>query len=187
MTRPDSEILFFIPLARANCRQAWNSLIKRFQLPLLAYCCERLGNREDALDAVQQTFVKAIKHLPSLRDDTKFTSWIYGIARQACIDSIRRRGREAKAYQTFSHQEPFPTVCPGENAANAEEVQLVITLVRELESDLQEPLILYYLEDFSLSEIAEIMHVPNGTIKSRLHRARQILKTKMEEANVPTR
>ncbi len=179
------EITQLVDRARANDRGAWELLFRRFQLPLLAYCNEMLFNREDALDAVQQCFIKVIKHLPSLREDRKFAGWLFRIARQECIDSIRRKGRQEKLRQPLESDDFSSAMCPGDNTERADDIQLAITFVRGLDADLREPMVLYYLEDFALEQIAEVMQLPRGTVKSRLHRARQILKQKMEEAYEP--
>mgnify|MGYP000500296945 CR=1 FL=1 len=134
---------------------------------------------------VQKSFIKAIHHLPSLREDSKFGGWLFGIARQECIDSIRRRGRQQTAFSKLRFEEPeFPS-SPGEALGQEDDAKRARALVRELDADLREPITLYYLEDFSLSQIADIMQIPSGTGRSRLHRARQILRTKMEEAQEP--
>lgn len=80
MTLPEDEIPLLVSNARSHDRVAWDSLLKRFQLPLHAYCSELLSDRQEALDMVQKSFIKAIRHLPSLREDCKFGGWLYGIA-----------------------------------------------------------------------------------------------------------
>jgi len=187
MILSEAETVQLVEKARLHDRSAWDCLLKHFQMALFAYCSELLSSRDDALDAVQQCFIKAVKYLPSLRENTKFSSWLYGIARQECFDTLRRRGRQQKALRIFPVA-VYPSsshTCPLETATKAEDAQQVINYLRQLESDLREPVTLYYLEDFSVAQIADVMQLPQGTVKSRLHRARQILKTKMEEANEP--
>ena len=71
--------------ARAGDAEAWNVLLKRYQLPLYVYVIELVHNEQASLDIVQETFVNAVRHLDSLRDDGKFGSWLFGIAHQKCI------------------------------------------------------------------------------------------------------
>jgi len=187
MSLSKEEIAQLIAQARCNQSEAWEPLFRRFQLPLLAYCQEILFSREDALDAVQQSFLKAIKYLPSLRQDSKFGSWLFGIARQECIDLIRRKGRRERLEPAHSFADEVSVMCPSERATRSDDARQVILLVRELEPDLSEPMILFYLEEFSIEAIAEVMQLPSGTIKSRLHRARKTIKLKMEEAHALAR
>ncbi len=185
MTLSEKEILLLVSNARSHDRIAWDSLLKRFQVPLHAYCSELLSDRQEALDIVQKSFIKATRHLPSLREDSKFGGWLFGIARQECIDSIRRRGRQQTAFSKLKFEELEFSSCPGEALGQEDDARRARALVRELDADLREPITLYYLEEFSLSQIAEIMKIPSGTVKSRLHRARKILKIKMEKTNEP--
>src|SRR6266540_1225477 len=83
--------------ARAGDSAAWDTLFRRYQLPLYAYVFELVRDEQASLDVVQETFVAAVRHLASLRDDQKFGSWLFGIAHQKCIQLWRRRDREAAA------------------------------------------------------------------------------------------
>src|SRR5437867_12059955 len=81
--------------ARAGNAEAWAALFQRYRLPLYVYIFELVRDGQTSLDLVQETFVKAFRHLASLRDDEKFGCWLFSIAHQKCIQLWRRRDREA--------------------------------------------------------------------------------------------
>src|SRR5438874_9781334 len=80
--------------ARAGESSAWDTLFRRYQLPLYVYVVELVHHEQTALDIVQETFIAAAKHIASLRDDAKFGGWLFGIAHQKCIQRWRKQRRE---------------------------------------------------------------------------------------------
>src|ERR1019366_4583632 len=80
--------------ARAGEPEAWDTLFRRYQLPLYVYVFELVHNEKTSLDLVQETFIAATKHLGGLREDDKFGSWLFGIAHQKCIQRWRKQNRE---------------------------------------------------------------------------------------------
>src|ERR1700748_272716 len=80
--------------ARAGDAAAWDALFRRYQLPLYVYIFELVREEQTSLDIVQETFINAARHLGSLREDSKFGSWLFGIAHQKCIQRWRKRARE---------------------------------------------------------------------------------------------
>lgn len=174
-----SEEAVLVAQARSGDPDAWDELLRGVQLRLYVYACELLHDHASALDAVQETFVSAVRHLGSLRDDRKFASWLFGILHQRCLQQARRRGRESRWVDPGL--EAGEAV--GESIDSRQEDPLGDLLHREQEAEffttlaaLPEPqralLLLRFLDDFSLEEIAEITGVPVGTVKSRLHHAR---------------
>ena len=71
--------------ARAGESDAWDTLFKRYQLPLYAYVKELVRDEQTSLDIVQETFINAARHIAGLRDDARFGSWLFGIAHQKCV------------------------------------------------------------------------------------------------------
>src|SRR5258705_6604363 len=80
--------------ARTGKPEAWNALFKRYQMPLYVYVFELVHNEQSSLDIVQETFINAARHIGHLREDTKFGSWLFGIAHQKCIQLWRDKRRE---------------------------------------------------------------------------------------------
>src|SRR6266581_8071919 len=77
--------------ARAGDTAAWDTLFRRYQLPLYVYVFELVHDEQTSLDLVQESFINAARHIGSLRQDAKFGSWLFGIAHQKCIQHWRRR------------------------------------------------------------------------------------------------
>ena len=91
-----------VPQARAGDPAAWDTLFRRYQLPLYVYVFELVHDEQASLDIVQETFINAARHLGSLREDGKFGSWLFGIAHQKCIQRWRKQGREAAALEELA-------------------------------------------------------------------------------------
>src|SRR3989442_4793846 len=80
--------------ARAGDTAAWDTLFRRYQLPLYVYVFELVHDEQSSLDIVQESFINAARHIGSLRDDEKFGSWLFGIAHQKCIQRWRKQARD---------------------------------------------------------------------------------------------
>src|SRR2546421_318308 len=91
-----------VPEARAGEPAAWDVLFHRYQLPLYVYVFELVHDEQAALDIVQETFINAVRHIGSLRDDRKFGSWLFGIAHQKCVQRWRKQSREETALEELA-------------------------------------------------------------------------------------
>ena len=80
--------------ARAGDTAAWDTLFRRYQLPLYVYVFELVHDEQTSLDLVQESFINAARHIGSLREDAKFGSWLFGIAHQKCIQRWRKQARD---------------------------------------------------------------------------------------------
>src|SRR5664280_3089178 len=85
--------------AKAGNPDAWDILFKRYQLPLYVYVHELICDEQSSLDIVQETFISAVRHIASLRDNDKFGGWLFGIAHQKCIQIWRKNNRNAAAME----------------------------------------------------------------------------------------
>lgn len=162
--------------ARRGDPEAWDELVRRYQLPLFTYAAELLRDDQAALDVVQETFARAFRHLGSLRENARFGSWLFGIAHQQVVQSWRRRGRSP-----FS-DEPVPEGAtahdPGPDTvlARSEDAACLLTALDALPEAQRSAVLLHFLEDFSLAEIAEATGTSVGTVKSRIHYAKRALR-----------
>src|SRR6266853_1602186 len=80
--------------ARAGDTAAWDTLFRRYQLPLYVYVFELVHDEQTSLDIVQETFINAARHIGALREDHKFGGWLFGIAHQKCVQRWRKQTRE---------------------------------------------------------------------------------------------
>jgi RNA polymerase sigma-70 factor (ECF subfamily) len=167
--------------ARAGKPEAWDALFKRYQLPLYAYVFEWVHNEQAALDIVQETFISAARHLDSLENDARFGSWLFSIAHQKCIQTWRKRGREREFIAGQSAAEPDFEPAPGELLIRREQEEAFLKLIAQLPLPQRSVLLLHFIEDFSLEEIARITGAGVGTVKSRIHYGRKALRKLIEE------
>ncbi len=166
--------------ARVGNAQAWDALFKRYQLPLYVYVFQMVHNEQSSLDVVQETFINAVRYIESLNDDEKFGSWLSGIAHQKCIQLWRRGGREKDAHAELLQAAEEFEADPAELLIRREEHGEFMSLLEKLPPNQRETLALYFIEQFSLEEIADITSTPIGTVKSRLYFARRAFRERWQ-------
>jgi RNA polymerase sigma-70 factor, ECF subfamily len=165
--------------ARAGIAEAWDALFKRYQLPLYTYVFELIHQEQTSLDIVQESFISAARHIGSLREDGKFGSWLFGIAHQKCVQHWRRQRPENVS---IDEQEDFPDPAadPAEWLISQEQEEQFMKRLNQLSPPHRAVLLLHFVEDFSIEEIAAITATRAGTVKSRLHYAREALRRLLE-------
>lgn len=174
-----------VAAARAGDATAWDALFRRYQLPLFTYAMDLVRNHQASLDIVQETFIRAVRHLAGLHEDSRFGSWLFGIAHQQVVQHWRRHGRSL-----FS-DEPIPETCsdpepdPRFQLMRAEESTALLAAVDALPPVQRSAILLYFLESFSIEEIAEATGTSPGTVKSRLHYAKRTLRTTLDRRLSP--
>ena len=170
-----------VPQARTGNPAAWDALFRRYQLPLYVYVFELVRDEQASLDIVQETFINAARHIGSLRDNGKFGSWLFGIAYQKCIQRWRKQGREAAALEELAAAPGESGDDPAELLIREEQEAAFMKLLSRLPVAQRSVLVLHFVEDFPLEEIASITDAALGTVKSRLHYAKQALRKLIEE------
>ena len=170
--------------ARAGDAGAWDTLFRRYQLPLYVYVFELVREEQTSLDIVQETFINAARYLETLRDDHKFGSWLFGIAHQKCAQRWRKGAREKLFTDELSEASLDVEPGPDELLIRQEQESEFMVLLNQLSAPQRSVLLLHYLEEFSLEQIAEITSTSAGTVKSRLHYARKALRKLMENRSV---
>ena len=138
-----------------------------------------LKNEEDAHDAAQDTLVKVLRALHSYDPSRKFSTWVFGIARNTCIDEYRRRRRRA-------WDEPGDIVdlspTPLSVSVRNQEAEHLSQALTQLPVKYREILVLYHFEHLKYGEIAEVLDLPMGTVMNRIFRARKKLRAVFDEA-----
>ena len=170
-----------LPVAQARAGEpaAWDALFRRYQLPLYVYVFELVRDEQAGLDIVQETFIAAVKHLGSLREDNKFGSWLFGIAHQKVIQHWRKR-REVLFDETPESLEELEDG-PDDLLIRREQEAEFMKLLNQLPPPQRAVLLLHYVEDFSLEDISRITEAQLGTVKSRLHYAKRALRKLVEQ------
>ena len=182
-----------LELARNGDLDAFSVLVERYSARVYGVCFSYLGNRQDAEDSAQETFVKAFKAMGNYQFLSSFYTWIYRIAANTCMDFRRRSSKHAavsldEAMDTDDSQVfwqiPDQGPLPDELAIQAETRQLIREGITHLPDFLQEIIILRDLEGLSYHELADLLNLSEGTVKSRLSRARyqlMLLLTQQEQ------
>jgi RNA polymerase sigma-70 factor (ECF subfamily) len=157
--------------------EAFGLLIERHQDRVYRVCLRIAGNPEDAHDAAQETFLTAFRKLAQFRGEAAFTTWLHRIAVNSCYDAMRRRKRRPALHTVHADDDtPFEPGPPVED--HAEQVAGSLDVGRalgEIREDYRIVLVLADVEDLPYEEIASILEVPIGTVKSRVHRGRVAL------------
>lgn len=156
-------------------RAAFDELIARWHPPLWRYVVRLAVDPDTAADVAQDVWLRVFRGLARLRDATKFRAWLFGIARRTVMDRLRIR-----------YAQPVMDAVELDAIAGASpEADLEMDLAR-METELdrlpvieRDVLVLFYLRELSLADIAEIAGVPIGTVKSRLFRARNLLRAQL--------
>jgi RNA polymerase sigma-70 factor, ECF subfamily len=153
--------------AQNGRRAAFEVLVSRWQRRLWRYAYRLTGRSEVAWDITQESWLDVVRGLARLQDPARFGSWAHRIVGNKARDWRRRNGGRAS-----EEAEPENMPAPAAEPEKREIVGDVQTILRRLPHESQAVLRLYYLEDFSVAEIAKILGTPTGTVKSRLHAAR---------------
>lgn len=155
--------------------EAFDELVRRWQRPLWRHACRLTGQEDAAWDVVQESWAAIIRGIGRLDDPARFRQWAYRIVTNKAADWIH--GRKVAR----SRSEPLPEDHPdAKTGGNVQSNEDAAALLRRLPTDQQVILQLRYVEDFDVAEIAEILSVPEGTVKSRLYHAREELRRKLE-------
>ena len=170
--------------ARNGDLEAFSALVERYSARVYGVCFSYLGNRQDAEDCAQETFVKAFRGIADYQFLSSFYTWIYRIAANTCMDFRRRQSKHAtvsldEAMETDDSQVfwqvPDRGPLPDELAIQAETRQLIREGIAQLPDFLREIIVLRDLEGLSYHELASLLNLSEGTVKSRLSRARNQL------------
>ena len=166
--------------------RAFDELVRRYQDRLVHSLEHALGSREDALDVAQQTFVLAWKKLGSFRREAGFYSWLYRIARNTAVSQIRRPTLSSGSLDHlhdsvgFEPADSREAAAPEHSMVQSEQIELVRTALLEIAEEFRQPLVLKEIDGFSYEEIAQVMDIPLGTVRSRIFRGRQELIAKLQ-------
>lgn len=170
-----NEILL-ISRARGGDRDAFGELVEQYRDNVYRLAYRMCGNAYDADEAAQEAFVAAWRALPNFRGDAKFSTWLYRLTTNAAIDVMRRE----KRHQTVGDGEMIEVAddadSPQETVERTEQQEAVQKALATLSEEYREVLLLRYMEELDYAEIAEVLQLPSGTVKSRINRAKAALK-----------
>lgn len=156
---------------------AFEELIARWHRPLWSYIRRMTGRDDEAQDLLQEVWLRVLRGIPRLRDGSRWRGWLFGIARRALMDRLRRE----YAAPVFSDVGDGEVAADADSSDHEADLASLDTGLEALPAVEREILTLFYLRDLSLAELAETLSVPVGTVKSRLFRARRMLRATLHE------
>jgi RNA polymerase sigma-70 factor (ECF subfamily) len=178
---------------QARDERAFNELVRQFERRVFGLVFRMLGNREEAEDLAQEVFVQVFKAIDQFRGESKLSTWIYRIAINLCKNRNkylqRRHAHQQDDIEALGDRAPMSSAKgttsgsiarPDDMLVGLQVERVVQDAIQQLEEDFREVLILRDVEDMSYEEIGEITGLPSGTVKSRIHRARERLREAIE-------
>lgn len=171
-----NEILL-ISRARAGDREAFGALVEQYRDNVYRLAYRMCGNAYDADEAAQEAFVAAWRALPNFRGDAKFSTWLYRLTTNAAIDVMRREKRHKAVGDGEMMEVADTSNSPQETVERTEQQEAVQRALATLSAEYREVLLLRYMEELDYAEIAEVLKLPSGTVKSRINRAKAALKS----------
>ncbi|MGC9028557.1 MAG: RNA polymerase sigma factor [Desulfomonilaceae bacterium] len=186
----DDDASLVIKAKRGN-REAFDVLLEKYYKKVYNLAYRYVGEQEEASDLTQEIFTAVFQNLRKFRGDSKFSTWLFQIATNRGKNRfkyLKRRGYFANKGQTENNEDrdeqqrivPDYSTNPETLLAGKQVQRLVQKAIDELDPDHKEIVILRDIEGFSYEEIAQLLNLPEGTTKSRLHRARMVVKEKLK-------
>lgn len=172
--------------AARGCKDALDELFRRYRLVAYRVAYRLLSNEADALDAVQEAFVKALTHLPSFQGRSSFKTWLLRVVSNASLDLGRQRGRrealsmDALGQKNREELEPLIEPEPGRELERADLRHKLQQVLAQLPLAQRRTFVLHAEAELSYREVAEVLGISIGTVMSRLYYARQKLRALME-------
>jgi RNA polymerase sigma-70 factor (ECF subfamily) len=164
---------------------AFEALVRRHERPVFRLALRMLGNREEAEDVTQEALLSLHRHGHSFRRESRFSTFVYRVAANAALNRRRTLGRSRARERLLAERQsggidlPSSPRDPGDAAAGAQAQARVQEALQELPPDLRLAVVLYDIEGMPYGEIARVLEVPEGTVKSRIHRARHALRERL--------
>jgi len=172
---------------RAGDVVAFSELVRRHQRKVFGMLARMLGDRDDAADATQETFLNLHRHGHRFRSESRFSTFVYRVAVNAALNRKRSQTRRRARTEEFAQGQqigqalPFTPRGPEDAIGGGEVQQRVQRCLAALPEALRAPVVLYDIEGLSYGEIAEILQIAEGTVKSRIHRARHALRRELAD------
>jgi RNA polymerase sigma-70 factor, ECF subfamily len=177
-----------VRLARKGDTRAFAEIVDLYKDKIFHLAYRMLSNRHEAEDVVQDTFLRVYRNLDRYDETQKFSTWIYRIGTNLCIDRLRKRKPNYSLDAEMNDQEgidgyamiPSDDRTPETYLLVSETQKMVHEAIESLPAKYKTVMVLRYLKDMSLQEISDVLDMPVTTIKTRVHRGREFLRKKLE-------
>ena len=180
-----------VALAKQGDQDAFAKLVEANQNKIYSLALRMTGNPEDGADLAQEAFLKAWRSLPTFQEESSFSTWLYRLTSNLCIDFLRKEKRRKAAVTTISldddEDESLPVEVPDQRFTPETEVErrelrtAMSRALKVMSEEHRQILILREVEGLSYSEIAELLNLEEGTVKSRIARARISLRNILQK------
>ncbi len=166
---------------------AFGEIVEIYKDKVFQICFRMLGNRQEAEDLAQEAFVRAYVNIRSFNITMKFSTWLYRIATNLCIDRLRKKKPDyyldaevagTEGLNMYS-QIASDMAKPEEEVESLELQETIQVEIMKLPDKYRSVIVLKYIEELSLKEISEILDLPVGTVKTRIHRGREALRKQL--------
>jgi RNA polymerase sigma-70 factor (ECF subfamily) len=171
---------------------AFELLVRRHERRVFGLLMRMMGSREEAEDVAQDTFLSLHRHGRRFRGEARFSTFVYRVAANAALNRRRTLGRSRARIEKFAIRQsagddlPYSPRDPEDATAGVELTNHVREALQKLSPALRMPVVLYDIEGLAYGEIAEILSIAEGTVKSRIHRARQALRVELKSLLGPS-
>lgn len=181
---PDAEL---VARWKAGDEAAFEALVRRHEQRVFRLLMRMMGNREEAEDVTQETFLSLHRHGRRFRSEARFSTFVYRVAANAALNRRRSLGRNRARIKKLAEKQaagdhlPQSPRNPEDATAGGELTVHVRDALQKLSPSLRMPVVLYDIEGLAYAEIAKVLGVAEGTVKSRIHRARRALRLELQD------
>ncbi len=159
-------------------KQAFEELVRSWEKRLFYYIRKLIDNEQDAWQILQDTWLKVLQKIKTLKEPKKLPVWLYSIARNTAMDHLRRRYSKEVLFEDAKQLDEVQDHDENLEFENAEQVHYALA---KISLHHKEILTLFFLQDLSVDDIAEVIKIPAGTVKSRLYHAKKCLKAVLQK------
>ncbi len=184
---PKADEISIIKQVLGGDADAFEHIVKKYEKKVYNLALRYLKNRDDALDLSQEVFIQVYNNLAQFRGDSQFSTWIYRVTYNKCVDMLRKTQKLRRNVVMSTDDENFfetrdRRASIEEDYEGRETLVTVMKIIDTLPSEQRDVVILRYIKDLSYSQIADVLEIAEGTVKSRLNRARLKIKEQLKES-----
>lgn len=185
MSKQEKSDIELVQLVLAGEVELFAELVERYEKLVFSFLLSRLNEMQEVEDIVQDTFVRAFRHLATFDCERKFAAWLVTIARNLLIDSRRKAGRSIASSELVTDvllldSSKEDKTQPADILIRRERFRSIILMIQELPEELKTPFLLRVVNELPYQEISEILTLPLQTVKNRIFKARGLLREKRE-------
>ena len=168
-----------IQSVKSGDKQSFGRLIDSCSQYVYGISLKMIGDSDDASDVAQESFIKVWQKIGTYKSHFKFTTWLYKIVINTCLDKLRQRSRESQIFTKGDHLENFNKSNSTDHKNEFEEkqfIEFIRVISRKLSNKQHTVFVLHDLEDLTQGEISKILGMSKGSVKSNLHHARKAIR-----------